>query len=201
MLSACYLLPVFQIEKFLAKNHNFDPSTMVGRQVHDKKLWSQRYYEKQVALAQKFSFPPPVPLQVMPNADGSMPPADDVTLIDLKDLRFSYNPAVENPVFIFNDPISFRVSSSTRVGVMGPNGAGKSTLLKLLTKKLVPTAGTVSHHPDFVLAYFGQHSTAELDLEKTPMVSRHAQTHTHIHTPRNSPRSCVSFHVIFSVVV
>jgi len=92
-----------------------------------------------------------------------------VTLIDLKDLRFSYNLAVENPVYIFNDPIAFRVSSTTRVGVMGPNGAGKSTLLKLLTHKLPASNGTVAHHPDFVLAYFGQHSTAELDLELTPI--------------------------------
>jgi len=53
--------------------------------------------------------------------------------------------------------------------VMGPNGAGKSTLLKLLTKKLIPTSGTVEIHPRFKLAYFGQHSTAELDLDTTPI--------------------------------
>jgi ABC-type Mn2+/Zn2+ transport system ATPase subunit len=50
---------------------------------------------------------------------------------------------------------------------LGPNGAGKSTLLKLLTHKLKPQDGSVDHHPDFKLAYFGQHSTAELDLETT----------------------------------
>jgi ABC-type multidrug transport system ATPase subunit len=50
---------------------------------------------------------------------------------------------------------------------MGPNGAGKSTLLKLLTHKLIPVEGTVTDHPDFTLAYFGQHSTAELNLENT----------------------------------
>jgi len=53
---------------------------------------------------------------------------------------------------------------------MGPNGAGKSTWLKLLTHKLTPVSGTVTHHPKFKLAYFGQHSTAELDLETTPIV-------------------------------
>ena len=46
---------------------------------------------------------------------------------------------------------------------------GKSTLLKLLTHKLTPTDGTVVHHPAFTLAYFGQHSTAELNLEQTPI--------------------------------
>jgi len=48
---------------------------------------------------------------------------------------------------------------------MGPNGAGKSTLLKLMTGKLEATTGQIIRHPDFVTAYFGQHSTKELDLE------------------------------------
>jgi ABC-type multidrug transport system ATPase subunit len=52
---------------------------------------------------------------------------------------------------------------------MGPNGAGKSTFLKLLTHKLQPTSGTIIDHPKYKLAYFGQHSTAELDLETTAM--------------------------------
>jgi ABC-type Mn2+/Zn2+ transport system ATPase subunit len=52
---------------------------------------------------------------------------------------------------------------------MGPNGAGKSTLLKLLTKKLTPTEGTFTENPNFVLAYFGQHSTAELQMDLTPV--------------------------------
>jgi ATP-binding cassette subfamily F protein 3 len=51
---------------------------------------------------------------------------------------------------------------------MGPNGAGKSTLLKLLTHRLQPVEGTVTDHPKFELAYFGQYSTHELDLEQTP---------------------------------
>jgi ABC-type Mn2+/Zn2+ transport system ATPase subunit len=58
---------------------------------------------------------------------------------------------------------------------MGPNGAGKSTFLKLLTHKLTPVTGTVTHHPNYVLAYFGQHSTAELDLQMTPIEWMNAQ--------------------------
>jgi len=44
-----------------------------------------------------------------------------------------------------------------------------------LTKKLIPTDGTVTQHPNFQLAYFGQHSTAELDLETTPTEFMQAQ--------------------------
>jgi len=135
---------------------------MLGKQKHEKKMWSEKYYQHQVALAGKFTFPAPTPLSNPENL-----PLEDISLINLQNLRFSYNPAEGH--YIFNDPIDFNVKASTRCGVMGPNGAGKSTLLKLLTHKLTPTSGTVTHHPNFTLAYFGQHSTAELDLEKTPI--------------------------------
>jgi len=135
---------------------------MLGKQKFEKKLWSDRYYQHQVALAGKFTFPAPVALSNPENL-----PLDEISLINLQNVRFSYNP--EQGHYIFDEPISFNVKASTRCGVMGPNGAGKSTLLKLLTHKLTPTSGTVTHHPNFTLAYFGQHSTAELDLEKTPI--------------------------------
>jgi len=148
------------IEKFLQKNKNPSPSTPLGRQVMDKRAWSKAYHEKQVAFATKFTFPASAPLK---HDEGVAP--ENVPLIELKDLRFSYDASTGH--WIFNDPINFTVTASSRVGVMGPNGAGKSTLLKLLTKKLVPNHGTFTEHPEFKLAYFGQHSTAELDLETT----------------------------------
>jgi ATP-binding cassette subfamily F protein 3 len=154
------------IEKFCKKNENANPATPIGRQRMDKKAWADNYHAKLVALQSKFTFPAPVALQ---NPDGT--PAEnqqDVSLINMQDLTFSYDVATGH--FIFATPISFDVKLSTRVGVMGPNGAGKSTFLKLLTHKLTPTTGTITPHPKFKLAYFGQHSTAELDLETTPMV-------------------------------
>jgi ATPase subunit of ABC transporter with duplicated ATPase domains len=149
-----------EIEKFLIKNQNVDPSTFLGRQKHDKKQWSEQYHQKQIALQGKFTFPAAVPLE---NPEGLAP--GDISLINAIDVRFSYKP--ETNVFIFNDPISFNVTAATRCGVMGPNGAGKSTLLKLLTKQHFPTDGKIVEHPKYTLAYFGQYSTHELDLEKT----------------------------------
>jgi len=154
------------IEKFLQKNLNADPSTPLGRERYDKKAWSDDYFRKQTAMAGKFTFPAPVALENKEvDAEGNPIAADNISLINLQNVRFSYDATTGH--FIFNDPISFNVTATTRVGVMGPNGAGKSTLLKLLTHKLVPTEGSVVHHPKFTLAYFGQHSTAELDLELT----------------------------------
>jgi ATPase subunit of ABC transporter with duplicated ATPase domains len=93
-------------------------------------------------------------------------PLQDISLLRVEQCRFSYKP--ETNVYIFNDPIDFNVTASTRCGVMGPNGAGKSTLLKILTEQHKPTSGQLIKHPNFVMAYFGQYSTHELDLTKTP---------------------------------
>jgi len=71
-------------------------------------------------------------------------------------------------IILFLMILFVNVTCATRCGVMGPNGAGKSTLLKLLTHRLTPTDGSVVHHPNFTLAYFGQYSTHELELEMTP---------------------------------
>jgi ATPase subunit of ABC transporter with duplicated ATPase domains len=153
------------IEKFLKKNENANPQTPIGRLRLDRKIWSDNYHAKLVALQSKFTFPAAVPLAKPEGLPETAP--ENISLINLKNVRFSYD--VNTGHYIFNDPISFNVTASTRVGVMGPNGAGKSTLLKLLTKKLIPTSGTVEIHPRFKLAYFGQHSTAELDLDTTPI--------------------------------
>jgi len=149
-----------EIEKFLAKNANADPSSLLGRQKHEKKAWLERYLAHQIAMAGKFTFPKPVELENKENL-----PVEQISLINLKDVTFSYNVALG--VWIFKEPVSFNVTASTRCGVMGPNGAGKSTILKLLTGKITAVTGSVTPHPKYRLAYFGQHSTAELDLELT----------------------------------
>lgn len=155
-----------EIEKFCKKYENSDPCTQIGRQRLDKKAWADNYHQKQVAMQSKFTFPPPVALSIPEGVDPATP-QNEVSLINLQDVTFSYNLATGH--YIFQTPISFNVRLGTRVGVMGPNGAGKSTFLKLLTHKLKPTSGSVVHHPNFKLAYFGQHSTAELDMEATAM--------------------------------
>lgn len=150
-----------EIEKFLIKHQNVDPSTFIGRQKHDKKQWSEQYHAKQIALQGKFTFPAATPLD---NPEGKKP--EEISLLRVEKVRFSYKP--ETGVFIFNDPIDFDVTAATRCGVMGPNGAGKSTLLKILTEQHKPTDGNLYKHPKFTLAYFGQYSTHELNLEQTP---------------------------------
>jgi len=153
-------------EDYIKKNRNPDPSTPTGRRVHDLKKWQDDYRARMIQMQGKFTFPPATDLAP---ATGEVAGQDGaISLIKLSNVRFSYDESRNLP-FIFDEPINFEVTTKSRVGIMGPNGAGKSTLLKLITKKIKPTYGTHSENPNFVLAYFGQHSTAELKMDLTPM--------------------------------
>eukprot|EP00471_Norrisiella_sphaerica_P007202 CAMPEP_0184478564 /NCGR_PEP_ID=MMETSP0113_2-20130426/544_1 /TAXON_ID=91329 /ORGANISM="Norrisiella sphaerica, Strain BC52" /LENGTH=760 /DNA_ID=CAMNT_0026856409 /DNA_START=238 /DNA_END=2520 /DNA_ORIENTATION=- len=148
-------------ERFISRNRNPDPSTPTGRRVAMYKRWIKDYTARQVAIGDMFTFPDPSPL---PGVDPETP-ADEVSLIDMKDVTFGY-PGTD--VKIFKKPTNCTITAGTRMGIMGPNGAGKSTFLKLLTGRLQPSTGSVTVAEGFKLAYFGQHSAEELDLEMTP---------------------------------
>lgn len=72
------------------------------------------------------------------------------------------------------DGVGFEIGAGQFCALLGPNGAGKSTLFGLLTRLLLPQAGTVeiaginlSLQPRSALARFGivfQQSTLDLDL-------------------------------------
>lgn len=150
------------IIQFLERNRNVDPSDPLAKTKQKYQEWVRFRQERLKLLAGKFTFKAPEPLPCPP---GQNP--EDISLIKVDNVRFSYDPEKGLP-FIFDNPISYNVTQKTRVGIMGPNGAGKSTFLKLVTGKLTPTEGTITTNPDFTLAYFGQHSTKELKLDMTP---------------------------------
>lgn len=151
-----------EIERFLQLNRNIDPSSALAKRKKDYQIWQEKRRVRMVMLNGKFTFKKPAPLPTGPYTEKTIP------LITVKDVRFSYDEAKGLP-FIFDNPISYQVTTGTRVGIMGPNGAGKSTLLKLITGKIFPTSGTIEAHPSYTLAYFGQHSTKELHMEDTPL--------------------------------
>ncbi|XXQ31411.1 ABC transporter domain-containing protein [Plasmodiophora brassicae] len=151
-----------KIDKFLSMNRNLPPDDPMYRTKMQYKAWQQRRTERMVMLQGKFTFKAPEPLSC---PDGQQ--QEGISLINVENVRFSYDP--ENLPFIFDTPISYNVKMGTRVGIMGPNGAGKSTFLKLITGKLEATEGSITTHPTFVTAYFGQHSTKELQMHMTPL--------------------------------
>ena len=61
------------------------------------------------------------------------------------------------------DNVSLGVNSGDRVGIVGLNGGGKSTLINVLSGRLEPDSGRVSHMQDLRLAVVTQ--TPDLDEE------------------------------------
>lgn len=84
-------------------------------------------------------------------------------LIEAKDISFAFGPQT-NPL-IRN--FSITIGKRDRIAVIGKNGKGKTTLLNLLASELQPLSGTVTHHPQLRLAYFGQTNIQRLSPEKT----------------------------------
>lgn len=153
---------VKQVEEFMRVNRNIDGNNPKYKIKLQYEKWLETRYERGIMLQGKFTFSAPPPL-VVPEGEN----AAVCSLIKVDNVRFSYQP--DKLPFIFDTPINYEITVATRVGIIGPNGAGKSTLLKLVTGKLEATTGAIIRHPNFVTAYFGQHSTKELDLEKSAM--------------------------------
>ncbi len=64
--------------------------------------------------------------------------------------------------------LTLRVEPDDRIALLGANGNGKSTLAKILSHRLLLMSGRMTIAKKIKIAYFSQHQTEELDVEKTP---------------------------------
>ncbi|KAJ3295969.1 hypothetical protein HDU79_007761 [Rhizoclosmatium sp. JEL0117] len=152
------------VDTFLLRNKNLNPMSPLIKQQRAYTLWKEARQARKVLLQSKFSFPSPKELPLGP---GEATQAD-ISLINVENIRFCYDVSKGLP-FIFDNPVSYHIKMGTRVGIMGPNGAGKSTFLKLITGKIFPTEGKITTNDKMTVAYFGQHSTKELNLEDSAL--------------------------------
>lgn len=84
-------------------------------------------------------------------------------LMEVHDISFSFDH--DGPPLI--DGLTFSVGKRDRIAIIGKNGKGKTTLLNLLAKEMKTKTGTVSHHDQLQMAYFGQTNINRLTLHKT----------------------------------
>ncbi|MDX1933121.1 MAG: ABC-F family ATP-binding cassette domain-containing protein [Capsulimonadales bacterium] len=59
------------------------------------------------------------------------------------------------------------VERNDRVGVVGPNGAGKTTLVRMILGEEPPTGGEITFGHNVRPAYFSQHATDRLEVDRT----------------------------------
>ena len=83
-------------------------------------------------------------------------------LITLEDAVAGYDdtPVLQN--------LTLRIEPDDRIALLGANGNGKSTLAKVLSHRLLLMSGRMTMAKKIKIAYFSQHQTEELDVEKTP---------------------------------
>ncbi|MBR2082988.1 MAG: ATP-binding cassette domain-containing protein [Elusimicrobiaceae bacterium] len=80
---------------------------------------------------------------------------------------------IENGVAGYDDvpvlqQLDLRIEPDDRIALLGANGNGKSTLAKILSHRLLLMGGKMTTAKKMKIAYFSQHQTEELDVEKTP---------------------------------
>lgn len=80
------------------------------------------------------------------------------SMVEVEHINFGYSadlPLIKN--------LSFKVENGDKICVIGKNGKGKSTLLKLITRDLVPLAGSIRVNNKVEIGYFGQMNIDRLD--------------------------------------
>lgn len=82
----------------------------------------------------------------------------------LQHVSFSYSGKKEDHLY---EDLNLGVDLDSRIALVGPNGAGKSTLLKLMVGDISPTIGLVRRHLHMKIGRYHQHSTDQLDNNKT----------------------------------
>lgn len=75
-----------------------------------------------------------------------------------EDIKFAYTD--ENWII---KNLSLAVEKKDKIFIIGKNGKGKSTLLKLLSQKLIPSAGEIKYHPSVEMGFFEHGNTKELN--------------------------------------
>ena len=83
-------------------------------------------------------------------------------LIVLDHVNVGYSPGIS-----ILKGLSQRIDAEDRIALLGANGNGKSTFAKLISGRLSPQQGEISHSKKLKVGYFAQHQVDEFDLEAT----------------------------------
>jgi len=98
-----------EIDKWLQNNRVVDPASQKAKEKADKLAWQARFREKQLLMQGKFTFPDMPPLTPDPGDEAKAP--SDISIINLKNVRFSYGPDKGLP-WIFDKPINLNVTAT-----------------------------------------------------------------------------------------
>lgn len=81
-----------------------------------------------------------------------------MSLLEVEGIKFKYTDKE-----LYNSA-SFRILEGEHIVIVGPNGCGKSTFMNIISKNLIPDAGTVIWQPNVTYSYLDQHLMVRNDI-------------------------------------
>lgn len=81
-----------------------------------------------------------------------------MSLLEVEGIKFKYTDKE-----LYNSA-SFRILEGEHIVIVGPNGCGKSTFMNIISKNLIPDAGTVIWQPNVTYSYLDQHLMVRNDV-------------------------------------
>lgn len=118
--------------------------------------------QSRIKMIEKMGELPPIPKDPEVHFQFPSPPRLTQSLISIEGGVAGYD---EKPVLT---DLNLRIEQDDRIALLGANGNGKSTLAKILSHRLLLMSGKMTTAKKMKIAYFSQHQTEELDVEKTP---------------------------------
>lgn len=118
--------------------------------------------QSRIKMIEKMGELPPIPKDPEVHFQFPSPTRLTQSLISIEGGVAGYD---EKPVLT---NLNLRIEQDDRIALLGANGNGKSTLAKILSHRLLLMSGKMTTAKKMKIAYFSQHQTEELDVEKTP---------------------------------
>ena len=118
--------------------------------------------QSRIKMIEKMGELPPIPKDPEVHFQFPSPTRLTQSLISIEGGAAGYD---EKPVLT---DLNLRIEQDDRIALLGANGNGKSTLAKILSHRLLLMSGKMTTAKKMKIAYFSQHQTEELDVEKTP---------------------------------
>ena len=118
--------------------------------------------QSRIKMIEKLGAAPQIPKDPEAHFEFPSPERLQNALVTIEDGVAGYDdkPVLEN--------LNLRIEPDDRIALLGANGNGKSTLAKILSHRLLLMSGKMTMAKKMKIAYFSQHQTEELDVEKTP---------------------------------
>ena len=118
--------------------------------------------QSRIKMIEKMGELPPIPKDPEVHFQFPSPTRLTQSLISIEGGVAGYD---EKPVLT---DLNLRIEQDDSIALLGANGNGKSTLAKILSHRLLLMSGKMTTAKKMKIAYFSQHQTEELDVEKTP---------------------------------